>query len=109
MTPNVLKCISVVCFILCAGCLFVAYERYRENAASVNAIKEFAGSTPLGDVFGLRRLKPSIPAATKYALVSALLSGAGGVASLLVARSKRDGAAARAREPDGCPSPPFRR
>jgi len=80
-----LKLIGVICFVVCAVLLFVAWERYEANASKVRAINELQKSSPLGREMGGAELKPATPAATKYALVFAVLAAGGGVACLVVA------------------------
>ncbi len=104
MTPNALKGTAIACFVACAVCLYVAYERYQDNAASVNAIRQIADSSPLGDLLGTRRLEPATPAATKYALFFAVFAAAGGAASLYELRSKRAAAVDAGQKP---PAPPY--
>jgi len=87
MSPGALKGVSVLCFILCAVCLFVAYERYQDNASKVQAMNHMMGgrSSPLGDMLGAGPMEPAMPAATKYALLLAALTGAGGIVCLAMA------------------------
>ena len=67
---------GIVCIVLCAICLFVAFERYQTNANNVEAMNKLGGSTPFGGMVG--KMEPATPAATKYALALAALSGIGG-------------------------------
>lgn len=73
------KQVGVGCFVFCFVALFVAFERYQNNANAVAAIQ----SSPLGGMMqsmvGTTQLKPATPAATKYALFAALLTGAAGI------------------------------
>lgn len=92
MPKGVLTGIAVGCFVLCAILLFVAYERYEDNAAKVRAVNEMTQSSPLGAMMGRVELKPATPSATKYALVFALLAGAGGVVCLVLAARSRPAA-----------------
>jgi hypothetical protein len=73
---------GAVLLIVAAVCLFVAYERYEANAASVAAMNQFGGG-----MMGLGTLTPATPAATKYALLFALLFGGGGAYCLWKAKS----------------------
>ena len=81
MQPNVLKGISIASFVICAICLFVAYERYETNASTVLAMNQFLGSAPAQMLLGNSTMTPAVPTATKYALALAALSGAGGLAA----------------------------
>ena len=88
MTPSTLKIIALICFVICAVLLFVAWERYEANAGNVRAMNQMSQSSPLGGMMGRGQMTPATPAATKYALVFAALSAVGGVACLLGARAK---------------------
>jgi hypothetical protein len=79
MTPHNLKPIGITCFVVCAICLFVAFERYQTNAANVKAMQRITQSTPFGGASPLGDLQPATPAVTKYALFFAFIAGAGGV------------------------------
>jgi hypothetical protein len=76
-----MRIVGIVCLVVCAICIFVAIERYQSNAANVEAMNAFQQSTPLGGIVGT--VKPATPAATKYAIFFALISGAGGVVLLI--------------------------
>jgi hypothetical protein len=78
MTPRNLKPIGIACLVVCAVCLFIAFERYQANASNVKAMQSLTQSTPLGDDSPFGEIKPATPAATKYALFFAFLSGVGG-------------------------------
>jgi hypothetical protein len=101
MSPGVLKGIGIGCFVLCAILLFVAWERYQDNAKKVDAANQmmqsspFGGESPFGGMMegmtGSRKLEPATPAVTKYALVFAALSGVGGVVCLVMAAKTRPG------------------
>jgi hypothetical protein len=93
---------GVVCFVVCAILLFVAWERYQANAANVRAVNQFQRSGPLGDMMGGFEMKPATPPATKYALLFAFVAGGGGVACLVLA-----GKQAPARPPRSDLPPPF--
>ena len=81
MDKNVMKMIAIVCLVICAICLYVAFERYQTNSDAVNAMKQFTNSMPMpGGMNGAIPLKAATPAATKYAILFAIISGvAGGV------------------------------
>lgn len=84
---------GVVSLVICAICLFIAIERYNDNASNVAAINSLRNSSPFGQVLGgmtgeSAQMKPATPAATKYALLFAVISGLGGV-YLLVQSSKK--------------------
>lgn len=77
--------IGIVCLVVCAICIFVAIERHSANANGVRFMNNLQRSTPLGDM-GMR-MKPAMPATTKYALFFAVLSGAAG--AFLLFKSKQ--------------------
>ena len=89
MDKKQMKVIGIVCLVICAVCIFVAIERYNTNAGNVRAMNAFRQSSPLGEMVGGVNMKPATPAATKYALLFAVLSGVGG-AVLLVQSSKEE-------------------
>lgn len=81
MKAQNLKVVGIACFVLCAICLFIAFERYQANRSAVDAMNKmqnaFGGLAPFGQI------TPAVPSATKYALFFALLSGAGGLYCLV--------------------------
>ena len=83
MNKKQMKLFGILCLVICAICIFVAIERYNTNANSVRAMNALQRSSPLGSMLGAANIKPATPAATKYALLFAALSGIGG-AILLV-------------------------
>ena len=90
MSPSTLKVIALICFVICAVLLFVAWERYQANAGNVAAMNQMRQSSPLSGMMGGVSMKPATPAATKYALVFAVLAVAGGVVCLIAAGHRRD-------------------
>lgn len=70
--------------IACAICLFIAWERYQTNAGNVEAMKRMTRNNPL---MSADDMEPAMPAATKYALLAALLTGGGAAACFLSAKS----------------------
>jgi hypothetical protein len=86
MDNRQMKLLGIVCLVICAVCVFVAFERYQTNANNVQAMNQFQNSSPLGgmmsEMTGQTQMKPATPAATKYALVFALIAGAGGAVLL---------------------------
>ncbi len=82
MNKKQMKLAGIVCLVVCAICLFIAFERYQTNASNVKAMNQMQNASPLGGMMqsmtGQAQMKPATPAATKYALVFALISGAGG-------------------------------
>jgi len=78
---------AIVCGILCVVCIFVAVERYQANAASIEAMNQLGGGL-FGSLNGGGEVRAGIPAATKYAIFFAILSG-GGAIVFLATGSKR--------------------
>ena len=78
MDPKVMKVMGIVALVLCLVCVFVAFERYNTNAKNVKAMNQFQQSSPLGGIMGQGNLKPATPAATKYAIMLAVILGIGG-------------------------------
>lgn len=95
MDAKTMKIAGIACLVVCAVCVFVAIERYSANADNVRAMNQMRQSMPMGNMLGGVEMKPATPAATKYALLFAVLSGVGG-AVLLVKSSS--GPAQRATE-----------
>ena len=95
MSPGTLKGIGVGCFVLCAILLFVAWERYQDNAQKVEAANRmmqsspFGGESPLGGMMkqmtGNATLEPAVPTATTYCLLFGGLAAIGGVVCLVLA------------------------
>jgi hypothetical protein len=85
MSPSVLKGIGIACFVLAAILLFVAWERYQDNASQVEAANKMMQSSPLGgmmkEMTGGAKREPGMPTATKI----------GGVVCLVVAAKKSPG------------------
>jgi len=79
---------GIVCLVVCAVCIFVAIERYNANASSVRALNSLQRNSPLGNMGLNLNVKPATPAATKYAIFFALLSGVGG--GFLLFKSKQE-------------------
>jgi hypothetical protein len=86
MNKNQMKVAGIVCLVICAICIFVAIERYQDNANNVQAIGRMVGSFPMSGMAGDINITPSVPAATKYAAFLAVLSGVGGMVLLLKSR-----------------------
>ena len=90
MEKSKMKIIGVVCLVICAICVFIAFERYNTNANNVQAMNQFQNSSPLGgmmsEMTGQSQMKPATPAATKYAIVFALIAGVGGAVLLTKSR-----------------------
>ena len=72
-----LQIAGIVLLVIAAICLFIAYERYQANADAVQAMNQMGGGL-LRDLAGGGELTPGTPAATKYALLFAVVFGAGG-------------------------------
>lgn len=88
MQSKQLRIVGFVCLAACAVCLFIAYERYQANAGNVRAMNQMVQSSPLGGMMGGTAMEPATPAATKYALLFAALTGLGGAAALAQASSR---------------------
>jgi hypothetical protein len=84
MDPKVMKILGIVALVVCLACVFVAVERYNTNAKNVKAMNQLAASSPLGGMMGQGELKPVMPAATKYAILFAVISGIGGGVLLVI-------------------------
>ncbi|UCG47881.1 MAG: hypothetical protein JSU94_20680 [Phycisphaerales bacterium] len=90
---QIMKIIGIVCLVVCAVCIFVAIERYQTNASNVRAMNSFRQSSPLGGITG--PMRPATPAATKYAILFAVISGvAGAVLLIKSARPQTDAGSA---------------
>jgi TctA family transporter len=83
MNKNQMKIIGIVALIVCAVCIFIAIERYQTNANNVRAMNQMRNSAPFGDMMGPGPMRPATPAATKYALLLALISGLTGAVLLI--------------------------
>lgn len=79
-----MKIVGVICLVVCCVLLYVAYERYQTNANNVRAMNQMRQSMPVGPLSAQVELRPAAPAATKYALVFAVLAGAGSMACLVI-------------------------
>ena len=85
MEKGQMKIAGIVCIVICVICVFVAIERYQANAKNVKAMNSMMGqvSSSFGGEMGIiggGGVKPATPAATKYALLFAVVTGvAGGV------------------------------
>ena len=84
MDPKVMKVLGIVALVVCLACVFVAVERYNTNAKNVKAMNQLGASSPLGGMMGQMNLKPATPAATKYAIFLAVISGVGGGVLLVI-------------------------
>jgi len=78
---QVMKIIGIVCLVVCAVCIFVAIERYQTNAGNVRTVNSLRQSSPLGGITG--PIRPATPAATKYAILFAVISGVAGAVLLV--------------------------
>ena len=96
---------GIVCLVVCVICIFVAIERYNANANSVRAVQNFQRNSPLGGMVQGMNIKPATPAATKYAIFFALISGVGG--GVLIYMSKQpDSPTAQSAEPSATAEAP---
>jgi len=84
MEKSHMKILSIVCFVICAISLFVGIERYTTNAGNVRAMNSMGSQ--FSGIMGGNKMEPATPAATKYAVFFALLSGVGG--AILLVKSK---------------------
>lgn len=98
MSPGLWKGIGVGSFVACLILLFVAWDRHEDNAKKVEAMNKMINGTPLGGMMDQLRsspiggmmggvdakLEPGMPDSTKYALVLAVLTGAGGIACMVM-------------------------
>ena len=82
MNKKQMKLCGILCLVICAICVFVAIERYNTNANNVRAMNSLQQSSPIGGSLWGGSMKPATPAATKYALLFAALSGIGGAVLL---------------------------
>ncbi len=84
MSKDQLKIAGIVSLVVCAICVFVAIERYQANAGNVQAMNAMRRSAPfgMGGMMG-GKMTPATPAATKYALAFALISGVAGAVCLV--------------------------
>ncbi len=90
MDSQQFKVLGIVALVLCVVCIFIAIERYHNNAEKVEAINQMRQSSPFGGVMpgmpGMQgEMKAAIPAATKYAGFFAILFGVGGIVLLVMA------------------------
>ena len=83
MDKNQMKMTGVVCLLVSAICIFVAVERYNTNAGNVKAMNAFSQSSPFRGMMGVGKMTPTTPAAAKYAIFFALISGIGGATLVL--------------------------
>ncbi len=87
MARKQLNITASICAVICVVSIFVAVERYNTNVANVEAMNQMQGSSPFAALHGGVDLKPAMPAASKYAILFAALSGIGGVLSLAKSRA----------------------
>jgi hypothetical protein len=88
MQPKLI--VSIAAGAICLLCLFIAYEQYQSNADTVAAMNQLGGGM-LKSMTGGSELEAGTPAATKYALFFAVLSGAAAVTAFV--RHRNDQAA----------------
>jgi len=79
---NELKIAGIIMLVIAGVSVFVGVERYQANASAVAAMNQMGGGM-LGAMTGGGALKPSVPVATKYSFLAALLFGAGGAYCLI--------------------------
>ena len=87
------KPIGIGCFVICAIAVFVAWERYQDNANRVAAANRMMNSSPLGGMMqhmtGGGQMEPAMPTASKYGIAIAVLSAVGGVVCIAIPVNKK--------------------
>ncbi len=84
MSKQQMKMFGIFSLVVCAICIFVAIERYNANADAVRSMNSMQQSMPFGNMMiGGSKLEPAMPAATKYSLFFALITGIAGVIMLV--------------------------
>ena len=83
-----MKIAGIVMLVLAGVSVFVGVERYQANASAVAAMNQMGGGM-FRAMTGGNELKPSIPTATKYSFLAALLLGAGGAYCLVKQKPNR--------------------
>ena len=81
MNTQNFKTIGIICFVVCAICIYVAIEQSGSNADTVNAFNTLSG--------GALDLRPATPTASKYAIFLAILTGIGGAVCLTRAKAQK--------------------
>jgi hypothetical protein len=115
VSPVALKGVGIGCFVACAILLFVAWERYQDNANKVEAANKLLQSSPLGGmmdqmkssplggamgpVLGGAKMEPGMPDSTKYALFIAALTAIGGVVCIVLSAKAGVGGASQQTKP----------
>ncbi len=93
MEKSQMKILGIVLLVVCAVCVFVAIERYQTNAENVRAMNQLQNSSPVGGMMnqmtGGMEIKPATPAATKYAALFAVITGAAGVILLVMGQQPK--------------------
>ena len=69
-----MKPLPLICAVIACVCLFVAYDQYQSNVAAVEMMNQLGGDM-LSQLNGNGRFKAAVPAATKYALLAAIITG----------------------------------
>lgn len=101
MDSKTLRIIGIACLVVCGICLFIAVERYQDNAGKVNAMKQMGSDMglPGGGLLGGADIQPATPAATKYAALFGLLFAVGGAICLWKSATMGPGEESRASGP----------
>ena len=89
MSSTGLKAIGMVLLIVCAGLVYIAVDRYNENANKVKFMNQVTQGSPLGGREG--GFKPATPDATKYAGAGAAVAGLSGIVCLAMSVRRKDG------------------
>jgi hypothetical protein len=112
MSDLPLKPIGIGCFVVCAISMFVAWERYQDNANRVAAANKMMSSSPFGGMMqqmtGGAQMEPGVPTASKYGIAIGVLAAVVGVVCVSMpvnnkSKKKRRRVSASADLPDRLP------
>ena len=59
MDKTTMKVVGIIALVICAVCIFVAIERYQNNANNVRAMNQFTSSSPLSGMMPQMQMKPA--------------------------------------------------
>lgn len=96
MDKHTQKLVGYIAFAICALSIFIAVERYADNAKRVDAANRMLQSSPLGGMMGgmmeqmtgKTKMEAGVPTATTYSLILAFITGAAGVGLLATASGR---------------------